>query len=219
MSIYTFDSLLLKVPKHPASASCAQKSPAPVTYATYWGFLRLMGVPNPYFSMKKLVVSAIFLLSLAVAHAQTFPSISGMTLEDKTISIPQQTQGKYTMVVMTYSAKASEQIAPWFDGLYEYFIMDPDYDMNLYVVPMISGAKSLIAGKIEKNLKKGIQEGYRKHFVLYQGNIEDYKKTLRMDNKDVPYMFLLDKTGKIIYQAAGNYSDAQLDKIEAKLPE
>ena len=169
--------------------------------------------------MKKTAFALIFSLSLAFAHAQTFPPLSGMTLEDKKISIPQQTQGKYTMIVLTYSAKASEQIAPWFDGLYEYFMMDPDYDMNLYVVPMISGAKSLIAGKIEKNLKKGIQAGYQKHFVLYQGDIDDYKKTLRMDNKDVPYMFLLDKSGKIVYQTAGNYSDAQLDRIEAKLPE
>ena len=55
--------------------------------------------------------------------------------------------------------------------------------------------------------------------MVYQGDIDDYKKTLRLDNKDVPYVFLLDKTGKIVYQVAGQYSDAYLDKIEDKLPE
>ncbi len=169
--------------------------------------------------MKKILVTFICLVSLTWVQAQNFPSLSGMTLEDKPITLPQATAGKYSLLVLTYSAKASEQIAPWFDNLYDYFIMDPDYDMNLYVIPMITGAKSLIAGKIEKQLKKGIQQGYQKHFVLYQGEIEDYKKTLRLDNKDVPYVFLLDKNGKIVYQAAGQYSDAQLDRIESKLPD
>ncbi len=169
--------------------------------------------------MKKFLCSCLLMGVMLSANAQTFPTLSGMTLEDKAITLPTATAGKYTLLVLTYSAKASEQIAPWFDNLYDYFLMDPDYDMHMYIVPMISGAKSLIAGKIEKQLKKGVQAGYKKHFVLYQGDIDGYKKTLRMDDKDIPYVFLLDKTGKIIYQTAGNYSDTQLDKIEEKLPE
>ncbi len=169
--------------------------------------------------MKKALIILLWFVSLTLTQAQTFPSLSGMTLEDKPITLPQALAGKYSLIVLTYSAKASEQIAPWFDNLYEYFLMDPDYDMNLHVIPMLTGAKSLIAGKIEKQLKKGIQQGYQKHFVLYQGEIEDYKKTLRLDDKEVPYVFLLDKQGKIVYQAAGQYSDAHLDKIESKLPE
>jgi hypothetical protein len=169
--------------------------------------------------MKKILCLLLLVIGLATAQAQTFPALSGMTLDDKPITLPQAAAGKYTLVLLTYSAKASEQIAPWFDNLYEYFLMDPDYDMNLYVLPIINGAKSLIAGKIEKQLKKGIQQGYQKHFVLYQGSIDDYKKTLRLDDKDVAYVFLLDKAGKIVYQTAGQYSDAQLDRIENKLPE
>ncbi|MDJ1484905.1 hypothetical protein QNI16_30680 [Cytophagaceae bacterium YF14B1] len=169
--------------------------------------------------MKKVLFSILFAVFAIATHAQTFPTLKGTTLDDKSIILPQAVAGKYSILILTYSAKASEQIAPWFDNLYDYFIMDPDYDMNLYVVPMITGAKSLIAGKIEKQLKKSVQQGYQKHFVLYQGDIEEYKKTLRLDNKDVPYLFLLDKSGKIVYQAAGQYSDAYLDKIEDKLPE
>jgi len=169
--------------------------------------------------MKKLIATFLCAAFVTVVQAQTFPSLTGMTLEDKTITLPQATTGKYSILVLAYSAKASDQIAPWFDNLYEYFLMDPEYDMNLYVIPMISGSKSLIAGQIEKQLKKGIQQGYRKHFVLYQGSIDDYKKTLKLDNKEVPYVFLLDKNGKIIYQIAGQYSDAYLEKIEEKIPD
>ena len=95
--------------------------------------------------MKKFLFTLFCLGSLLAAQAQNFPSISGMTLEDKPITLPQALAGKYSLVVLAYSAKASEQIAPWFDNLYDYFLMDPDYNMNLYVVPMITGAKTMIA--------------------------------------------------------------------------
>jgi predicted transcriptional regulator len=40
-----------------------------------------------------------------------------------------------------------------------------------------------------------------------------------MDQKDIPYIFVLDKDGKIIYQTSGAYSDEKIEKMDELVAE
>jgi hypothetical protein len=161
-----------------------------------------------------------FLLTLAVAftaftaQAQNFPNLSATSLEGKTVTIPQGTKGKYTIVGLVYSQKATEVLAPWFQNVYNYFIADPDYDLNVFFVPMLGGVKEAAAGSLEKELKKGTPPELYKHVLIYKGDVGSYKSALKMDQKDIPYIFVLDKDGKIVYQTSGAYTDEKIEKMD-----
>jgi hypothetical protein len=172
--------------------------------------------------MKKLFVLFVSLLVSLYTQAQTgkmFPSITGIDLQDKTVTIPKDTKGKYTVVGVAYSQKADEALKGWFQPVYETFISESDYDVNTYFIGMISGIKEVAAGTIEKKMKKGVDPVLHKHMLLYKGDIKDYKDVLGLKEKDTPYFFLLNKDGKIVYVTSGAYAAAKLEKAEEILEE
>jgi hypothetical protein len=172
--------------------------------------------------MKNLMLMALSLCMFTAVQAQKgkmFPSLSGTTLQDKEVSLPKDTKGKFTVVGVAYSQKADEALKGWFQPVYETFIQDSEYDVNTYFIGMISGIKETVAGTIEKKMKKGVDPVLHKHMLLYKGGIGDYKDQLGLKEKDTPYFFLLDKDGKIVYTTSGSYADAKLEKAEEIIEE
>jgi hypothetical protein len=169
---------------------------------------------------KSIFVFSLFLLiclQVSAQQANLFPTISGTTLQDKKVSIPADTKGKYTLIGITYSQKSVETLSPWFQAVYETFIDDSDYEVNMYFVTMLAGAKELAAGVIEKKMKQGIDPELHPYILLYKGDIGEYKKVLNMPDKEIPYFFVLDKDGNIIYQTSGAYSEKKMEEIESKI--
>ena len=164
--------------------------------------------------MNKFLLTLAVALAAFTARAQNFPNLTATSLEGKTVSVPQSTKGKYTIVGLVYSQKATEVLAPWFQNVYNYFIADPDYDLHVFFVPMLGGVKEAAAGSLEKELKKGTPPELYKHVLIYKGDVGSYKSALKMDQKDIPYIFVLDKDGKIVYQTSGAYSDEKIEKMD-----
>ena len=51
--------------------------------------------------------------------------------------------------------------------------------------------------------------------LFYKGEIKSYRQSLDFDKNDVPYFFVLDKEGKILYATSGAFTSGKLDEIEA----
>jgi predicted transcriptional regulator len=47
--------------------------------------------------------------------------------------------------------------------------------------------------------------------------LKTYKEALDFEKKDIPYFFVLDKDGKIVYATSGKYTSAKLDEVEEVL--
>lgn len=172
--------------------------------------------------MKKSLLLLLSFCLTTITFAQkgaSFPELTGTTLEDKTISIPKQTNGKYTIVGLTYSQKSEDILKKWFQPMYETFIQDSEYDVNTYFIPMIGGIKEAAAGTIEKQMKKKVDPVLHKHILLYRGDVGAYKKALELNEKDKPYFFVIDKQGKIVYTTSGEFSDEKLEAIEEIIDE
>lgn len=169
--------------------------------------------------MKKVLLILFFAALHQGVFAQQFPSLSGTTLEGKTIKIPDNTNGKFTIVGLTYSQKSQQVLSEWAQEIYDYFIDDPAYDLNVYLVPMLGGLKEMAAGTVEKEMKKGLDPSFYKYFLLYKGDVAPYRQSLGMAQKEFPYFFVLDKTGKIVYSTSGNFSDDKLEKMDEAIGE
>ena len=170
--------------------------------------------------MKKIFFIVCFLLVNSKFYAQVntnFPILTGKTLTDKTVTIPTDTKGKYTVLCITYSQKSSDVLAPWFQPMYSTFLDASEYNINLFFIGMISGAKELAAGTIEKKMKQKVDPSLQPYTLLYNGGIGDYKQALKMPEKDQPYFYVLDENGKIVYTTSGAYTDAKLEGIEGAI--
>jgi hypothetical protein len=148
-----------------------------------------------------------------------FPLIEGETLIDIPVAIPKSSKTKFTIVGMAYSRNAEADLKTWLNPAYNKFIaktgmFDQDLDVNLYFIPMFTGANIAVAGKAKQKMKEDTSKEFYPHVVFYKGELKTYKKELGFDDKDTGYFFLLDNEGKILYATSGKFSQKKLDAIE-----
>lgn len=148
-----------------------------------------------------------------------FPTLKAESLKDKMVSLPLETKGKFTVICLSYSDDAEPDLLTWYEPAYDKFIaktglMDDAFDVGLYFVPMFTGSKAAAAPAAKKRMKQEVQADIQPHVLIYAGGLEPYKEKLNMTDKKKPYIFLLDKEGKIVYATSGAYTEEKMDAID-----
>ncbi|MEM8968890.1 MAG: hypothetical protein AAGE93_20910 [Bacteroidota bacterium] len=162
---------------------------------------------------------------------QPFPEMQAETVDDEVINLPKDTKGRITLVGLAYSKKSEKDLNSWMSPVYNTFIsqkMNPGsgglfssfvYDIDVYLVPMFTGVKAAAAGTAKRKAAKNLDQRLLPYILFYQGKLKPYKEALDFEKKDVPYFFLLDQTGKIVYATSGAYSERKMDGITGAIDE
>lgn len=174
-----------------------------------------------------LISITIGISELYAQKGDMFPYLEGTTLKDKELKIPEDTKGKFTLIGMAYSKKSEDDLKTWFNPVYNTFIHksssslfgDIGYDVNVYFIPMFTGVKKAAANTAEKQMKKKMDPKLLPHILFYKGDLKTYKDALDFEKKDVPYFFVLDKDGKIVYATSGSYTEKKMKEVEDLMEE
>jgi hypothetical protein len=181
--------------------------------------------------MKNLLTLVFLMMLCAPVTAQlvdtTFPTIKTETVEDRVVTLPQDAQGRITLVAMAYSKKAEKDLSSWLSPLFNTFVRQKvsdgglfagfAHDVDVYIVPMFTGIKAAAEGTAKRKAAKDLDERLVPYVLFYKGQLKPYKEALEFDKKDVPYLFLLDQQGKIVYATSGAHSSQKMTAIEEAL--
>jgi hypothetical protein len=178
--------------------------------------------------MKHIIFTGVILVMSTVVQAQVvgkvFPDMVAETVEDKKVKLPQDVKGKYTLLGLAYSKKSEDELNSWFQPVFEKFVQKTTglmagfgYDVNVYFVPMFTGVNAAATGTAKRKAIKNIDPQLLPYMLFYKGELKPYKEALDFEKKDIPYFFVLDANGKIIYATSGRYTDDKMDKIETVL--
>lgn len=179
---------------------------------------------------KSLFALSFFLFSsslFAQFIGKSFPKMETESIEDVKITLPNDKTDKFTIVGLAYSKKSEGDLNTWYSPIYHKFIKEETggmfaglgYDVNVFFIPMFTGAKATAAGTAKRKAAKGTDPRLLPHILFYRGKLGPYKKSLGLDKKDVPYFFVINKEGKIVFATTGAYSDDKMDELEAVLEE
>jgi hypothetical protein len=183
--------------------------------------------------MLKKLIFLIFSIGLVfTGYAQEgkqYPSMSGQSLLNKTVNLPQK--GKVSLVALAYSQKSEEYLKNWRKPLFDLFIQAPGtnlfefdpYDANIKFVVLLTGANKLGAKKVFTALEENVQPHWQEHIVVVKGKtLNDYEVLdlgKSKGEREIPYFFLMDKNGKIVYATSGAYTSQKQKELETKLQE
>jgi ATP10 protein len=176
-------------------------------------------------NIRVLALAAVFYsctLSLSAQVGKTFPNLTGETLESKSLTLPAAAKGKTTLIGLAYSKKAEDALRTWYQPLYDKFVLkrgmfDAQLDVNLFFIPMYIGLKQAAYASTMDELKKSNRKDLFPYILFYKGEIEPYEGTLKLEDKNLPYFFLLDETGKIIYSTSGIFTEKKMEALEEHL--
>jgi hypothetical protein len=174
--------------------------------------------------MKHVSILFFILFTAVLAHAQVgkqFPLMEAETVEDKKVKLPADVQGKYTLVGLAYSKKSEDDLNTWFQPVFEKFIQKTtgvlaefSYDVNVYFIPMFTGVNAAATGTAKRKAIKNIDPQLLQYVLFYKGELKPYKESLDFEKKDIPYFFVLDPNGKIVFATSGKYTPAKMDQVE-----
>jgi hypothetical protein len=143
------------------------------------------------------------------------------TVEDKKVKLPLDVKGKYTLLGLAYSKKSEDELNSWFQPVFERFIQKRNgllsgfsYDVNVYFVPMFTGVNAAATGTAKRKALKNIDPQLLPYVLFYKGELKPYKEALDFEKKDIPYFFVLDANGKIVFATSGKYTTQKMDQVE-----
>ena len=175
--------------------------------------------------MKNLLTSIILMTTVHLGFSQVigkqFPDMVAETVDDKKVNLPNDINGKYSLLGLAYSKKSEDELNSWFGPVFNKFIRKAEgmmagmgYDVNVYFVPMFTGVNAAATGTAKRKALKNIDPQLLPFILFYKGELKKYKEALDFERRDIPYFFVLDPQGKIIYATSGGYSDAKMDAVE-----
>lgn len=175
--------------------------------------------------MKSLFTLVLLLAAIALRAqvvGKMFPAMEAETVEDKKVNLPVDVQGKFTLLGLAYSKKSEDELNTWFEPIFSKFVQKTTgllagmgYDVNVYFVPMFTGIQAAAAGTAKKKALKNVDPQLLPYILFYKGELKTYKDALDFERRDIPYFFVLDPKGKILYATSGSFSDEKMDQIES----
>ncbi|NOS92696.1 MAG: hypothetical protein HOP30_12295 [Cyclobacteriaceae bacterium] len=172
-------------------------------------------------SLTLIILIAILSTSQAQVIGKMFPEMKAETVADKEVVLPTDTKGKYTLLGLAYSKKSEDELNSWFNPIFNKFIRKQEgmmasfaYDVNVYFVPMFTGVNAAATGTAKKKALKNTDPQLLPYILFYRGELKKYKEALDFEKRDIPYFFVLDTEGKIVYATCGAFSDAKMDALE-----
>lgn len=181
--------------------------------------------------MKKIIFFLLLIAGISSAfkpaggvEGKMFPNMQCENYNGKKVMLPADTKGKYTLLGLAFSNNAESDLKTWINPIYNKFIVKVDasqadafdvhqeYDVYLYFVPMFTGLNQLTSKQSKEKIKSHTDKELYDYLLFYEGD-KSYKEELNFEKKDIPYFFVLDKTGKIVYATSGKYEESKLDKI------
>lgn len=170
------------------------------------------------------IVICSFGFSSAQVIGTVFPDLEAENVDDKKVKLPADVKGKYTLIGMAYSKKSEDELNSWFNPVFQKFIQKSKgllqgftYDVNVYFVPMFTGVNATATGTAKKKAIKNIDPQLLPYILFYRGELKKYKEALDFEKRDIPYFFVLDPEGKIVYATSGKYTEEKMDAVEEKI--
>lgn len=159
---------------------------------------------------------------LTAQNGVSFPDLPGEYLSGTQAVLPNAPREKMLLVGMAYSKKAEDDLRSWYQPMYDSFvlkrgIMDSMYDIDLCFVPMFTGIKQSVYEKAMKELRNENRSDLHPYILFYKGELKPYVEQLKMDDKSLPYFFLIDRQGKVIFSTSGSYSERKKEQLEEAL--
>ena len=153
-------------------------------------------------SIIKLCFMASLLVMSVGANAASIPKMEGETLDKVERVYPKDFNGKLTMMVVLFDQDQQEQLDGWADA-----ISDLPKDMPMVEIALIGK----VNGMVKYFIKGGMRDLYEDspermaRMMPYFGDADKVKKRMKITDITKVHAFLLSASGKVLWQAAGDY--------------
>ena len=163
----------------------------------------------------------IFLLAVSgnVCFSQdTFTPVPCQDLDNRQLTFPQgATQN--TVVVITFSDKAAEELKTWVDPLYQKFIaksalLDALFSADIKLLSFVSISQLALIKTNTAAIRKEVPLPLHNSVLYTTASADNIKSQISFKNEKTVYVLVLSPDGKILKQLSGSFTEDKMEAIE-----
>jgi len=148
----------------------------------------------------------------------SFPSVSGSDLEGKKHRLPNDFEGSLNIVIVAFRREQTDLIEGWTGSLEE--IERKNLTIRFYELPVLSRSYSPLRWWIDGGMRAGIADKKaRKRTITVYTAKRSFKNQLAIPNEETIYIFLVDKSGKILWRSVGDFNEEKIQQLRNSLEE
>jgi hypothetical protein len=145
---------------------------------------------------------------------QPFPSVSGHTLEQDSVNIPEDFNGDFTLLLIGYKQNSQFDIDRWLIGLDM-----TETQVDVYEIPTIQGLlPGMFSTMIDNGMRKGIPKPLWQIVITVYDDGETIQAFTGNENPNNARVILLNENGTIVYFYDDGFSVAALNQLRRILP-
>jgi hypothetical protein len=153
-----------------------------------------------------------------VTGTLNFPNVSGSNLEGKKFNLPKDFEEKLNIVVIAFRREQTALIEAWTGNLEE--IEQKNLGVKFYELPVLSKSYSPFRWWIDGGMRAGIVDSKtRKRTITVYTTKNAFKNQLRIPNEETIYIFLVNKSGKILWRTKGDFTEEKNQQLRHALQE
>jgi len=168
--------------------------------------------------LKSLIIFLLILSGNTCDSQAVFSPLSCQDLENRTITFP-TTEGSNTVVVITFSDNAEEQLKTWIDPLYQKFVaksgmLDGLFNADIKLLSFVSVAQLAVIKMNASAIKKDLPAPLVNSVLYTTSSPDNVKVQISFKNEKTVYVLVLSPEGKILKQVSGAFTEDKMESIE-----
>jgi hypothetical protein len=142
-----------------------------------------------------------------------FPEVSGQNLEFENFNLPYNLEGTLNLVIIPFRRWHQNLVDEW--SFYLNNLEKKYSNFKYYEVPTLNKGYKVMRFMIDGGMRSGIPDkAVRERTITLYINKTSFKKKLKILSEDTIYLFLMNKTGEIIWRSEGDFDDNKFQTLE-----
>ena len=149
------------------------------------------------------------------APEATFPKLKASNLENQTFSLPEDFAGERNLLLIAFQREQQANVDTWLHQM-KRFETSPGF--HYYELPTIDRLNPFFRWFINSGMRRGIPDrNARARTITLYLDKPSFRKALNIPDEKRIYAILVDRSGRVLWRAAGDYDEAKAASLQAAL--
>jgi ATP10 protein len=145
-----------------------------------------------------------------------FPSVKATSLTNRSYLLPRDLDGELNVVIVAFKQWQQDWVDTWVPSLQRLAYEHPA--LRVYEMPAMSRFNSLYRFMIDNGMRAGIPDkAVRAATLCAYIDLAPFRQALQLPTDDSIYLFLLDRSGEILWRGQGAFDQTQFGELAARV--
>ena len=141
-----------------------------------------------------------------------FPNVKATSLTNRVYQLPHDLDGELNLVIVAFQQWQQDWVDTWIPSLQH--LAHEHQALRVYEMPTMSRFNALYRFMIDNGMRAGIPDkAVRAATLCAYIDIAPFAQSLQLPGYDSIYLFLLDRSGEILWRGQGPYDQMQLAEL------